>query len=146
MTGRIIVIDPAAPSTSTTRLTPVSAAATTSTAPAATTSTTAPTTTTSRVLATSSSTSPNIATSTTASVGIPAAPQEPPTLNPNAPVVGSAAAGELPEAQAAARRSDAAKTSRGAAVMGIGLGVVAVLAVTAGLITRRRAQRGRPSA
>jgi plastocyanin len=139
MVGQIVVIDPSAPTTATTRLTPVSAAATTTSAP--TTTTTAPTTTTSRVLATSSSTSPNIATSTTASVGAPAAPQEPPTLNPNAPVVGSGSSGDLPEAQAAAQRSDDSNSGRAVAVVGIGLGLVAILATTAAAVTRRRARR-----
>jgi plastocyanin len=139
MVGQIVVIDPSAPTTATTRLTPVSAAATTSSAP--TTTTTAPTTTTSRVLATSSSTSPSIATSTTASEGAPVAPQEPPTLNPDAPVVGSGSGGDLPEAQAAAQRSDDSTAGRGVAVLGIGLGLVAILAITAGTISRRRSRR-----
>ena len=136
MTGRILVADPSAPTTATSRPVPVMASATTSTM-APTTTTTAPTTTTSRVLATSSSTSPAIATSTTATSGAPVAPQEPPTFNPGARVVGSS----LPDAQAAAQRSDDSNDGRGVAVLGVGLGLVAILAVSAGALARRRAHR-----
>jgi plastocyanin len=138
MTGQVVVVDPGAPTTASTRLTPVSAAATTSTS-APTTTTTAPTTTTSRVLATSSSTSPAIATTTTAVSGVPVAPQEPPTFNPAAPVVGSPSRAGL-EAAAAQRTADS-KDGRGAAVLGVGLGLLAVLAGSAAFVPRRRARR-----
>lgn len=107
MVGEVMVVDPSAP-TSTTRLTPVTAAATTSTT-AAVTATTLPVTTTSRPLATSSTTSLRQATSTTMLGGEPAQPQEAPAVNPNAPVLTGAGTFELPEAQAAARRSKAQK-------------------------------------
>lgn len=107
MRGEITVVDPYAPTTSSTRVTPVTAAAPTPTSAAApqTLTTAPPATTTSRPLATSSSTSPAIATSTTAPAGTALLPQEAPALNPSTPVVGSAEAdANLPEAQAAARR------------------------------------------
>lgn len=121
MRGEIVVVDPSA-ATSTTRLTPVTAAATTSTTAAATTETTLPATTTSRPLATSSTTSLRQITSTTVPAGSPAVPQEPPALNPNAPVLTGAGTSELPEAQAAARRSEAAQDP---------LPVVAIVAIAA---------------
>ena len=107
MKGEIVVVDPAAPTTTSTRLTPVSAAATTSTT-APLTAPTEPASTTTRPLATSSTTSRAVATSTTAPVGTPVAPQEPPAINPSTPVVGTAEAdAKLPGAQAAARRTAA---------------------------------------
>lgn len=106
MVGEVVVVDPSAP-TSTTRLTPVTAAATTSTT-GAVTATTLPVTTTSRPLATSSTTSLRQVTSTTLP-GDPAQPQEAPAVNPNAPVLTGAGTSVLPEAQAAARRSEAEK-------------------------------------
>ena len=140
MQGEVVVVDPYAPTTSSTRLTPVTAAATTSTTAAtATTVSTEPPTTTSRPLATSSSTSPSVATSTTAPVGTPVMPQEPPALNPSAPVVGSAEAdANLPGAQAAARRT-AAKDDL---LPVIALGVVVVLALF-GAVVGVRARRRR---
>lgn len=137
MKGEVVVVDPDAPTTSSTRLTPVTAAVTTSTtAPTATTVSTEPPTTTTRPLATSSSTSPAIATSTTAPVGTPVTPQEPPTLNPSAPVVGSADGdgdAKLPEARAAARQT-AAKDDVLPAIV---LGVVALLALAGGVMGLR---------
>jgi plastocyanin len=107
MQGEVVVVEPSAPTT--TRLTPVTAAATTSTTAAATTATpaTLPVTTTSRPLATSSTTSLRQATNTTVLPGDPAVPQEPPALNPNAPVLTGAGTSVLPETQAAARRAEA---------------------------------------
>lgn len=135
MQGEIVVVDPSAPTTTTTRLTPVTAAATTS----STTATTAPTTTTSRPLATSSTTSRSIATATTAPAGAPAAPQEPPALNPNTPVVGAAAPSseDLPGAQAAGASSEG--TGPGAAAIGVGL--LAALGVAGGTIFFRSRRR-----
>jgi plastocyanin len=136
MEGEIVVIDPYATTTSTTRLTPVTAAVTTTTM--GTTTTTVPPTTTSRVLATSSSTSPAIATSTTARVGTPVSPQEPPAINPAAPVVGSAEAdANLPGAQAAAERSEAKDDFLPA----IALGVVVILALFGGVVGVRARRR-----
>jgi plastocyanin len=141
MVGEVVVIDPAAPTT-TTRLTPVTAAATTSTTVDYSTSTTAPVTTTSRELATSSTTSLRQATSTTVLPGAPADPQEAPAVNPNAPILTGAGSSVLPEAQAAARRSEAAKKDR--------LPVVAVVAIAAltlfGGVVGVRTHRRRPSA
>ena len=135
MRGDIVVVDPYAPTT-TTRLTPVTAAATTSTV---TTTTTAPTTTTSRVLATSSSTSPSVATSTTAPSGTSLLPQEPPTLNPDARVVGSPPPDpNLPGAQAAARRSGGGGSGPGVAVF---FGVLAALGVVGGSVLGTRGRR-----
>jgi hypothetical protein len=138
MQGEIVVVDPSAPTTTTTRITPITAAATTS----STTATTAPTTTTSRPLATSSTTSRSIATATTAPTGTPAAPQEPPALNPNTPVVGSAVASseDLPGAQAAGATSEGTGTGPGAA---IGVGLLAALGVAGGTVFFRA--RRRPS-
>jgi len=136
MQGEIVVVDPAAPTTTSTRLTPVSAAATTSST--ATTATTAPTTTTSRPLATSSTTSLSVATATTAPPGAPAVPQEPPTLNPKARVVGSTDSGaDLPEAQAAAQQSDGSDAGPAPAV---GLGLLAAL-VAGGAVAFRARRR-----
>jgi hypothetical protein len=139
MQGEVVVVDPSAPSTTTTRLTPVTAAATTS---STATTTTAPTTTTTRELATSSTTSRSIATATTAPTGTPAAPREPPPLNPNTPVVGSSAVSgdDLPGVQAAARTSDGTDTGPAAAVA---LGVLAALGIGAGTVVFRG--RRRPS-
>lgn len=138
MRGEIVVVDPSAPTATTSRVTPVTAAATTS----STTTTTAPTTTTTRRLATSSTTSRSIATATTAPTGTPAAPQAPPTLNPNTPVVGSAAASseDLPGARAAGAASEGTGTG---AAMAIGVGLLAALAVAGGTIFFR--VRRRPS-
>lgn len=139
MQGEVVVVDPSAPTTTTTRLTPVTAAATTST-----TATTAPTTTTTRELATSSTTSRSIATATTAPAGTPLAPQEPPALNPNTRVVGSSSANpgdDLPGAQADGATSDGTGTGAGAA---IGVGLLAALGVAGGTLffrTRRRPSR-----
>ncbi|MGH9011756.1 MAG: cupredoxin domain-containing protein [Acidimicrobiia bacterium] len=126
MQGEVVVVDPSA-ATTTTRLTPVTAAATTSTT-AATTETTLPVTTTSRELATSSTTSLRQITSTTVPAGTPAVPQEPPALNPNAPVVTGSGSSVLPDAQAAARRTEA-KDNLGPA---IALGVIGGVLVAAG--------------
>jgi hypothetical protein len=145
MQGEIIVVDPSA-ATTTTRLTPVTAAATTSTTAAAvaTTETTLPVTTTSRVLATSSTTSLRQITSTTVPAGTPAVPQEPPALNPNAPVLTGAGSSVLPETQAAARRTEA-KDDYGPA---IALGVIGGVLVAAGggAALRSRARRRRSGA
>lgn len=135
MQGEIVVVDPAAPTTTSTRLTPVSAAAPTSST--ATTATTAPATTTSRPLATSSTTSMSVATATTAPSGAPAVPQEPPALNPNARIVGSPASGAgLSEEQAAARRSAGAGP-----VPAVGLGVLAALGIAGGALALRKSRR-----
>ena len=142
MQGEIVVVDPAA-ATSTTRLTPVTAAATTSTTVAATTETTLPVTTTSRELATSSTTSLRQITSTTVPAGTPVVPQEPPALNPNAPVLTGSGVAVLPDAQAAARRSADEKDGLGPA---IALGIVGGLLVAAGGGAALRARsRGRRS-
>ena len=143
MQGVVVVADPSAPSTSTTRLTPVSAAATTSTTAAAqaTTPTTVPETTTTRPLATSSTTSVRQVVTTTVPSGTPIDPQEPPALNPNAPMLSPSGDSVLPESQAAARRSEASKES---------LPVLAIVAVAAlmlfGALVGVRARRRRPSA
>jgi plastocyanin len=146
MVGDVVVADPYG-ATTTTRLTPVTAAATTSTTADDSTTTAAPATTTSRELATSSTTSLKQATSTTVLTGEPAAPQEPPTLNPNAPVLTGAGTAVLPEAQAAARRAEAAKKNNLAP--GIALGIVGVVLVGAGgraaLRARGRGRRRPPS-
>ncbi len=129
MQGEIVVVDPNA-ATSTTRLTPVTAAATTSTTMmTATTETTLAVTTTSRALATSSTTSLRQITSTTVPAGAPVVPQEPPALNPNAPILSGSGTAVLPETQAAARRSAEEKDDLGPA---IALGVVGGLLVAAG--------------
>lgn len=139
MQGEIVVVDPASPTTSSTRLTPVTAAATTSTtASPLTTTPTEPATTTTRPLATSSTTSPAVATSTTAPVGTPVAPQEPPAINPATPVVGTAEAdANLPGAQAAARRS-AAKDDF---LPAIALGAAVLLALFGGVMGARARRR-----
>lgn len=139
MQGEIVVVDPAAPTTSSTRLTPVTAAATTSTtASPLTTVPTEPATTTSRVLATSSTTSPAMATSTTSPIGQPVVPQEPPAINPSTPVVGTAEAdAKLPGAQAAAQRTAA----RDEFLPLIVLGLVVVLALFGGVIGVRARRR-----
>jgi plastocyanin len=136
MKGEIVVVDP---TTTSTRLTPVSAAATTSsTASPLTTAPTAPATTTTRPLATSSTTSPAVATSTTALVGTPVAPQEPPAINPSTPVVGTAEAdAKLPGAQAAAQRSAADDDLLPLAAIGV-VGMLALFGGVMGLRTRRR--------
>ena len=143
MQGEIVVVDPSA-ATSTTRLTPVTAAATTSTTALATTETTLPVTTTSRALATSSTTSLRQITSTTVPGGTPIVPQEPPALNPNAPVLTGSGVAVLPESQAAARRSDDGNDSL---VPAIALGVVGALLVAAGggaALRSRHRGRGSP--
>lgn len=147
MLGEIVVVDPSA-ATSTTRLTPVTAAATTSTTAAATatatTDTTLPVTTTSRVLATSSTTSLSQITSTTVPAGAPVIPQEPPAINPNAPVLTGSGTSVLPEAQAAARRTD----EKDSLAPGIALGVVGALLVAAGggaALRARGRSRRRPA-
>jgi plastocyanin len=137
MVGDVVVIDPAAPTT-TTRLTPVTAAATTSTTAAGTTETTLPLTTTSRELATSSTTSLRQATRTTVLPGVPAAPQEAPALNPNAPVLTGAGSAVLPEAQAAARRSEAAKRDRLPVVAAVAIAVLTLFGGVVGVRTHRR--------
>jgi plastocyanin len=144
MQGEIVVVDPSA-ATSTTRLTPVTAAATTSTTMAATTVTTLPVTTTSRELATSSTTSLKQITSTTVPAGAPVVPQEPPALNPNAPILTGSGIAVLPDAQAAARRSAEGKDDLGPA---IALGVVGALLVAAGggAALRSRSRRRRSPA
>jgi plastocyanin len=142
MVGEVVVIDPAAPTT-TTRLTPVTAAATTSTTAAATTETTLPVTTTSRVLATSSTTSLKQVTSTTAPPGVAAVPQEAPAVNPNAPILSGAGSAVLPEAQAAARRAEAEKKEHQLPVVA----VVAIAALTLfGGVVGVRTHRRRSSA
>jgi plastocyanin len=140
MVGEVVVVDPYA-TTSTTRLTPVTAAATTSTTAAATTETTLPVTTTSRPLATSSTTSLRQITSTTVPTGTPAVPQEPPALNPNAPVLTGSGTSVLPDAQAAARRSEAGRDS-----VPIGAVVaIAALALFGGFVGVRTHRRRSPA-
>ena len=142
MQGEIVVVDPSAPTTTTLRSVPVTAAATTSSTLAATPTTGAPTTTTTRPLATSSTTSVAMATPSTIAVGDPVDPQVPPTLNPAAPVVGSPApASGLPASQAAAHRSGGSDVSPALAV-GLGALLLVVLAGVGGGL-RRRARRGR---
>ena len=140
MQGEIVVVDPSAP-TATTRLTPVSAAATTSTtsSAAAVTTTTAPVTTTSRVLATSSTTSLAQAVATTSPPGSAATPNEAPTMNPDARVVGSPPpeAGGLPEAQAAARHRGGSGPAKGP-LIGAAAALLALLALGAFGLKRRR--------
>lgn len=136
MQGEIVVVDPSA-ATSTTRLTPVTAAATTSTTAAATTETTLPVTTTSRPLATSSTTSLRQITSTTVPAGTPAVPQEPPALNPNAPVLTGSGTSVLPDAQAAARRSEAEQDPLPVAA----IVVIAALALFGGFVGVRTHRR-----
>ena len=136
MQGQIVVVDPSGPTTSS-RVTPVTAAATTSsTVP---TATTAPTTTTTRRLATSSTTSAGAATAT-APRGEPIAPQEPPVLNPSAPLVGSA--GGVRDVEPAARRSGA---EDGPVPYYVALGVLVALAAGAGGAFVRRGRRRAPS-
>jgi plastocyanin len=140
MQGEIVVIDPSAPTTTTTRLTPVTAAVTT-TSTAATTTTAAPaTTTTSRPLATSSTTSLSQATATTVLPGTPAVPQEAVAMNPNARLVGSPLpSADLTGSQAAARRPGGSGSgSVPAAAAGVGL--LALLGA-GGLAARRRRRR-----
>jgi plastocyanin len=137
MVGDVVVVDPGAPTT-TTGLTPVTAAATTSTTAAATTETTLPVTTTSRKLATSSTTSLRQATSTTVLPGAPADPQEAPALNPNAPVLTGSGSSVLPEAQAAARRSEAAKRDRLPVVAAVAIAALTLFGGVVGVRTHRR--------
>jgi plastocyanin len=139
MVGEVVVIDPSDP-TSTTRLTPVTAAATTSTIADDSTTTTAPVTTTSRELATSSTTSLRQATSTTMLPGVPADPQEAPTMNPNAPILTGAGSSVLPDARpaASARRSDAAKKDRLPVVAVVAIAALTLFGGVAGVRTHRR--------
>ena len=141
MQGVITVVDPSAPTTTPSRLSPVTAAATTSTTEASTTTTTEPATTTTRVLATSSTTNPAQAVTATAPPGVPAVPQEPPALNLGAPVLGSGGNdGGLPEAQAASHRAGGSSPLPAA----LGIGGAAVLAVLgAGVAVKRRGSRAR---
>jgi plastocyanin len=139
MQGEIEVIDPFAPTTTTTRLTPVTAAATTS---STATTTTLPATTTSRELATSSTTSPSVATATTAPPGTPAVPQEAPAVNPNARVVGS------PPPDAALGSTEAAARSTGHSSGGPGPAVFVGLLAAVGIVGAgavRMAVRRRPA-
>jgi plastocyanin len=137
MEGEIVVVDP---STTSTRLTPVTAApASTSTTAVATTETTMETTTTTRELATSSTTSLQQAISTPEPDGAPITPQEPPALNPNAPVLSGGNA-VLPEAQAASRRDAEEEGGLGPA---IALGVVGGLLVAGGGAAALRARSRR---
>lgn len=139
MVGEIVVVDPSAPATTTTRVTPVTAAATTSTMPV--TTTTAPVTTTSRVLATSSSTSPAVATSTTAPRGTAALPNEAPAVNPATPVISPNPADEgdeISQAQAAATRSSDGDGGPEPLVVAGLLAVVAVIAAAVAFRTRPR--------
>jgi plastocyanin len=134
MQGEVVVVDPAAPTT-TARPTPVTAAATATTS---STATAAPTTTTTRALATSSTTSRSIATATTAPAGTPLAPQEPPALNPNTRVVGSSSENpgdDLPGARAAGATSDGTDAGPGLA---LGLGLLAAVGVAGGTVVYRR--------
>ncbi|HVW34480.1 MAG TPA: plastocyanin/azurin family copper-binding protein [Acidimicrobiia bacterium] len=143
MQGTIVVVDPAAPvTTSSTRLTPVSASATTTTTTTvadAMTTTTVPTTTTTRVLATSSTTSLAQALATTAPPGVAAVPNDAPTMNPDARIVGSPPpeAGGLPEAQAAARRPGHSGPRTGLLAGGLA-GLAALGGLGAFGLTRRR--------
>jgi plastocyanin len=141
MQGEIVVIDPSAPTSTTTRLTPVTAAATTTSTAVTTTSAAPATTTTSRPLATSSTTSLSQATATTVLPGTPAVPQEPVAMNPNARVVGSPIpSADLPESQAAARRPGAAGSGSVPAAAAVGVGLVALVGA-GGLAARRRRRR-----
>ena len=143
MQGEILVVDPYAPTTTTSvRPAPVAAAATTSTTGGDATSTTAaPTTTTTRVLATSSTTNPTAYVKATAPPGVPAVPQEPPALNPAAPVVTSeSSGGSLPETPTASRRTGGSSKLPEA----VGAGVVAAVALLGGgFLVRRRGSRAR---
>jgi plastocyanin len=140
MQGEIVVIDPSAPTTTTTRLTPVSAAATTSSTAGATTTTAPPETTTSRPLATSSTTTLAQATATTVLPGTAALPQEAVPMNPNARVVGAPVpSADLPESQAAARHPGGAGSGPAAAVVGVGLLAV----IGGGAFAARRVRRHR---
>jgi plastocyanin len=142
MQGEIVVVDPSAPTTDTPlRPVPVTAGATTSSTAATTTTTAAPaTTTTTRPLATSSTTSIAMATPSSVPVGDPAVAQEPPTLNPAAPVVGSPTPDSgLPTSEAASRHPGG---SGAAPALAVGLGVLVVVGAVGGGI-RRRGRRGR---
>ena len=142
MQGTVVVVDRSAPTT-TSRLTPVTAAATTSSTAPTTTTTTAPTTTTTtttRPLATSSTTSRSMATATTEPKVTPIEPQEPPALNPAAPVLG-AGGDALPEAQAAARRAEA-EDDPTPYLMAVGLLVVLAAAGAGSVAVRRRRAPG----
>lgn len=141
MQGEVVVVDPSGASP----LTPVTAAATTSTTAALTTTTLAATTT-SRELATSSTTSRRQATSTTVLQGAPALPQEPPAINPNAPVLSGSGTATLPDAQAAARRTEAEDDNL---VPAVALGAVGVVLLAAGggaALRSRGRRRNRPAA
>jgi hypothetical protein len=116
----------------------VSAAATTSTTVDDSTTTTAPVTTTSRELATSSTTSLRQATSTTVLPGEPADPQEAPAINPNAPILTGSGTSVLPEAQAAARRSEAAKKDRLPEMAVFAIAALTLFGGVVGVRSRRR--------
>ena len=142
MQGEIVVVDRSAPTTEAPlRPVPVTAGATTSSTVAATTTTAAPaTTTTTRPLATSSTTSIAMATASTVPVGAPAVAQEPPNLNPAAPVVGSLAPDSgLPTSEAASRHPGGSGPTPALAA---GLGALAVAGAVGGGL-RRRSRRGR---
>jgi plastocyanin len=139
MQGEIVVVDPSAPTSTTAPPTPVTASAPATTA-SSTTTTALPTTTTSRPLATSSTTSLAMATATPPT-GAPVMPQEPPTLNPDARVVGSPAGASLPEAQAAARRSGGSGPRPALAIGAVLL--AAVGAAGGGTVLRHRSRRRR---
>jgi plastocyanin len=136
MQGEVVVIDPSA-ATSTTRLTPVTAAATTSTTAAATTETTLPVPTTSRPLAPRSTPRLRQITSTTVPAGTPAVPQEPPALNPNAPVLTGSGTSVLPDATAAARRSEAEQDPLPVAAI-VAIAALALFGIFVGVRTHRR--------
>lgn len=138
MRGSVVVVDPSDPgaATTTSRLSPVTApAATSSTAPAPTTST-VPTTTTTRPLATSSSTSRSIATATTEPSGELLRPRTAPALNPAAPVGGSRAGARSTDWEAAA---GGAEGEQGPAppLVAVGLLVVAAVVGAAAVAVRR---------
>ena len=81
----------------------------------------------------------SVATATTAPPGAPAVPQEAPTLNPSARVVGTPASeADLPEAQAAARRAEASDAGPGPAV---GLALLAGLVVAGATLAVRALRR-----
>ncbi|HEV7862015.1 MAG TPA: plastocyanin/azurin family copper-binding protein [Acidimicrobiia bacterium] len=140
MAGEIVVIDPASPASPSTTSSTTAPAATSAAAPAPATTapTVAPTTTTSRPLATSSTTSLSIATATTTPLGTETAPHEPPTMNPNARVVGSPAPGQpLGETESAAATSRSGGGPGSAVAIGA-LGALGVGGLGGLLMVRRR--------